>query len=98
MELAQWGALRWLLLLGGTFFVAAFLAIGIMFRMGAETYALSEQARGMVAMTLAGGVAASWLFLLVSTGLPQLRSLAFTLLVIAFLANMFVPSFLPTIE
>ena len=95
MGLDQWGAGRMLLLLAGTFLVGIFLAIGILFRMGAEELAVSDQVRETVAFTLAGGVVASWLFLLVSAAMPQLRSLALVLLVIAFLANMAVPSFLP---
>jgi uncharacterized membrane protein YdcZ (DUF606 family) len=98
MELEQWGAGRMLLLLGGTFLVGIFLAIGILFRMGAEELAVSEQVRASVAFTLAGGVVASWLFLLISAAMPQLRSTALVLLIVAFLANMAVPSFLPLVK
>ena len=87
-----------LLLLGATFLVGIFLAIGILFRMGAEELAVSEQARATIAFALAGGVVASWLFLLVSSAFPQWRSPALILLVIAFLANMAVPSFLPLVK
>ena len=98
MGLDQWGAGRMLLLLAATFLVGSFLAIGIFFRMGAEELAVSREGREVIAFTLAGGVAASWLFLLVSAAMPQLRSPALVLLIVAFLANMAVPSFLPLVK
>lgn len=96
MDLANWGAGRMILLLGATFFVAAFFAIGILFRHGGDSYAVSEGTRAAIGFLLGGGVAAAWLLLLISSAFPQLRSNALILLIVACLANMAVPSFLPS--
>ena len=98
MGVEQWGAGRMLMLLLATLLFGFFLAIGIFFRMSNEVYDLSAAAREDFAFALAGGVAGSWLLLLVSAAIPRLRLLAVALLAIAFLANMFVPSFLPTVQ